>query len=219
MKILVAEDEKTTRILLERKLTEWGYEVVSAPDGEKAWTILQNENHPRLILLDRLVPGMDGVEICRRLKASSTPQHYVILLTSLEEKEEVVEGLDAGADEYIVKPFHPKELRSRVNVGRRMLELQSALSEKDRLQGVLEMAGAVCHEMNQPLQVILGLCELLLVDIEKNDLFRANVTKIAEQVEEMGKITAKLMKIASYKTKAYLKGQIVDIDRSSENDS
>lgn len=219
MRILIAEDEQTTRRLLERKLRDWGYETVAVSNGNQAWEFLQKKNHPKLILLDRLMPGLDGVEICRRLKSSNTGLSYVILLTSLTEKDEIAQGLDAGADDYISKPFHPKELRARINVGRRMLELQSTLSEKERLQGVLEMAGAVCHEMNQPMQTVLGLCELLQMDADKNAPFHKTLIKIMEKIEEMGIITTKLMKITSYQTKPYLKGQIVDIDGSLKNGS
>ncbi len=219
MKILIAEDEKITRTMLARKLNNWGYEVVSAADGNGAWEILQQKDAPNLIILDWMMPGMDGVEICRRLKQieTKTPS-YIILLTSLDNEEDIVAGLDAGADDYIIKPFKSSELSSRINVGRRMIELQASLIEKEKLQGILEMAGAVCHELNQPLQVVSGISELLTMDIQENNPLYKKMALIKEQTERMGQITLKLAKITSYETKDYLEGKIVDIDKSSKED-
>jgi len=220
MKILIAEDENVTRAILSRKLTAWGYEVLSAAGGSEAWEILQQADAPNMAILDWMMPDIDGIEICRRLKAleGSRPT-YVIMLTSRNNEEDIVKGLDAGADDYIIKPFKNSELRSRINVGRRMLELQANLLEKEKLQGVIEMSGAVCHEMNQPLQVVSGIAELLMMDIEENSPQYEKVIMLKEQTERMGAITNKLMKITSYKTKAYLDRNIIDIDQSSDNDN
>ena len=219
MKILIAEDENVTRTILSRKLTGWGYEVLSAAGGHEAWEILQIADAPRLIILDWMMPGMDGIEICTRLKTleNSTPG-YVILLTSRDNEDDIVKGLDAGADDYIIKPFKNSELRSRVNVGRRMIELQASSLEKEKLQGVIEMSGAVCHEMNQPLQVVSGITELLMMDIEEGHPLYEKIIMLKDQTERMGEITNKLMKVTSYATKAYLDNQIIDIDQSSKND-
>ena len=141
-----------------------------------------------------------------------------ILLTSLDNEEDIVAGLDAGADDYITKPFKNSELRSRINVGRRMIELQASLIEKEKLRGIIEMAGAVCHELNQPLQVVSGISELLTMDIQENNPLYKKMALIKEQTERMGKITLKLAKITSYETKDYLEGKIVDIDKSSKED-
>ena len=220
MKILIAEDEKITRTMLARKLNNWGYEVVSASDGNEAWEILQQKDAPNLIILDWMMPGMDGVEICRRLKQieTKTPS-YIILLTSLDNEEDIVSGLDAGADDYITKPFKSSELRSRINVGRRIIELQASLIEKEKLQGIIEMAGAVCHELNQPLQVVSGISELLTMDIQENNPLYKKMAMLKEQTERMGEITLKLAKITSYETRDYLEGKIVDIDKSSKEDT
>lgn len=220
MEILIAEDEKITRTMLARKLDNWGYAVVSAVDGNEAWEILQRQDAPKLIVLDWLMPGMDGVEICRRLKQlEPKAPTYVILLTSLTGEEDIVAGLDAGADDYITKPFKNSELRARINVGRRMIELQDDLIEQEKLHGVIEMAGAVCHELNQPLQVVSGISELLMMDIEDNHPQYEKMTMLSEQIERMGEITLKLNKITSYKTKIYLEDKIVDIDKSSKDDT
>ncbi len=95
------------------------------------------------------MPEMNGPELCQKLRTQERPAPlYLILLTSKSEREDIIEGLEVGADEYITKPYNNEELRARLKVGQRILELQSALIQKEKLQGVLEMAGAVCHELN-----------------------------------------------------------------------
>lgn len=217
MKILIAEDNAITLKMLKRKLGSWGYEVVSFTDGKAAWEKLQQDDTLNLLLLDWMMPGMDGIEICRKLKQQpkDTPI-YIILLTARDQEDDIVAGLDAGADDYITKPFGNNELRSRVNVGRRIIALQNALLEKEKLQAVFETAGAVCHEMNQPLQVVSGVAELLLLDVKNTDPHYEKLMTLMEQTERMGEITNKLMKITKYKTKKYLKSKIVDIDKASQ---
>jgi len=217
MKILIAEDDAITLKMLERKLGSWGYEIVSFTDGKAAWEKLQQDDALNLLLLDWMMPGMDGIEICRKLKRQpkDTPT-YIILLTARDQEDDIVAGLDAGADDYITKPFGNNELRSRVNVGRRMIALQNELLEKEKLQAVLETAGAVCHEMNQPLQVVSGVAELLLLDVKNTDPHYEKLMTLMEQTERMGEITNKLMKITKYETKKYLKSKIVDIDKASK---
>jgi len=132
MKILIAEDDVTSRLILENMLTKWGYDVVSATDGNDAWDKLQEEDAPRLVILDWMMPGMEGIEICRKIRenAKSEDQYtYVTLLTAKESKENIVTGMDAGADDYITKPFDQHELRVRVRAGQRIVQLQSELLE------------------------------------------------------------------------------------------
>lgn len=219
MKILIAEDDLISRRILETILGKWGYDVVSVSNGNDAIDRLLDADAPKLILLDWIMPGKDGVEVCRivRQKETTTPP-YIILLTSKGEKNDITKGLDFGADDYIVKPYDNDELKARINVGRRMIELQKTLSEKEKLQGVLEMAGAVCHEFNQPLMVISGYSEMLLMDLSEDSPQYKIFKIIKEQVDRLGKITSKLMGITKYKTKSYLKGNIVDIDEASQNE-
>jgi len=133
MKILIAEDDAVSRHLLEATLKKFGHEVVVAADGAQAWAALAGEDAPRLAILDWMMPQIDGVEICRRLRriANATPS-YLILLTAKSTKEDVVTGLDAGANDYLTKPFDRAELRARVQVGAHVLELQSKLAERVR---------------------------------------------------------------------------------------
>lgn len=130
MKILIADDDPVSCRLLDRLLVKWGYEVIAAHDGGEAWEVLQAENSPRVALLDWMMPGIDGLEICRRVRARSAhPYVYIMLLTANDKVGNLVEGLESGADDYLTKPFHPQELRARLRVGLRMLDLESRLVE------------------------------------------------------------------------------------------
>jgi len=136
MKILIAEDDLTSRSILTAILKKWGFDPVVTEDGGKAWEVLQQPDAPRLILLDWNMPTMDGVEICRRLReiVSSNPP-YVILLTARDEKGDIVQGLEAGANDYVAKPYDSRELQARIRVGQRMLEMQANLLEaRDALE-------------------------------------------------------------------------------------
>jgi DNA-binding response OmpR family regulator len=131
MKALIADDDLTYRRMLEALLLKWGYDVVVTADGEAAWQVLQAPDAPQLAILDWMMPGKDGVEICRQIpKSSGSDPKYIILLTSKGGKEDIVSGLDAGADDYVTKPFESEELRARVQVGERILRLQSELAKR-----------------------------------------------------------------------------------------
>lgn len=130
MKVLVAEDNYTMRIMVAGVLKRWGYEPIPVCDGKEAWQLMQQDGAPRIALLDWEMPGMDGIEVCRRLRArevDGAEYTYTILLTSRGEKNEIVAGIEAGADDYVIKPFDPNELRARVRTASRIVELQAEL--------------------------------------------------------------------------------------------
>lgn len=128
MRILIAEDDPAFRLLLEDTLARWGYEVVVSRDGNEACQILQAENAPQLAILDWKMPGMEGIDICRTIRKSAAGYYtYMILLTSQQRDEDLVIGMEAGADDYIIKPFKYNELRVRLRAGRRIIELQNEL--------------------------------------------------------------------------------------------
>ena len=128
MKILIADDSVVSRHLLEATLRKWGYDVMVACDGAEALELLQREDAPGLIILDWMMPGMTGVEVCRRIRQrDSEPYTYILLLTSKNEKQDLIEGMDAGADDYITKPFDQNELQVRLRAGIRLVDLQSQL--------------------------------------------------------------------------------------------
>jgi phosphoserine phosphatase RsbU/P len=217
MKILIAEDDVTSRAMLQAVLTKWGYDVTATSDGEQAWAALQQPNAPGLAVLDWEMPGLEGAELCRRLREQARKEPlYLILLTSRSESGDIVRGLEAGADDYIAKPYDNAELKARVDVGRRMLLLQNEMREREKLQGVLEMAGAVCHELNQPLQIVSGFSEMLLLETDTGDKNYENLKTIKQGIERIGELTRRIMKITRYHAKPYLKGRIVDINETSE---
>src|SRR5215472_5631041 len=123
MRILIAEDNRAARCALELHLAQWGYDVVSTADGAAAWGAFQEPGAPRLAVLDWMMPGLDGVEICRRVRGLGDEQPiYLILLTARHTTIDVVTGLYAGANDYIAKPFQRDELRARVDVGVRVVQ-------------------------------------------------------------------------------------------------
>jgi two-component system cell cycle response regulator len=128
MKILIAEDTLLSRHMLQGLLTKWGYDVVSVEDGDAAWGKLKVPDAPRMALLDWMMPGRNGVDVCRALRMQRPePYTYILLLTAKDAKESVVEGLDSGADDYLTKPFNPQELKARMRVGMRLLQLEDSL--------------------------------------------------------------------------------------------
>lgn len=149
MRILVAEDDAVSRLLLETHLRAWGHEPVTTTHGTAAWEAMERDDAPALAILDWMMPGLDGVEVCRRARARTGARPlYIILLTARANRQDTVAGLDAGADDYVTKPFDAAELRARVAVGVRVVELQTelarriadleqALARVDQLHGIL----------------------------------------------------------------------------------
>ena len=130
MKILIADDESVSRRMLQGLLVKWGYDVVTFEDGNAAWEYLKTPEAPRMALLDWMMPGLNGVDVCRELRQlRPEPYTYILLLTAKDAKENIVEGLESGADDYLTKPFNPQELKARIRVGLRLLELEDNLVE------------------------------------------------------------------------------------------
>ncbi|HEW78807.1 MAG TPA: response regulator [Phycisphaerales bacterium] len=186
IKILIAEDDTAPRLALKRIFQKWGYVVVVAKDGNEAWQLLQAER-PGIAVLDWMMPCINGVELCRKIREKQdTGYTYIILLTSKVENKDIVVGLDAGADDYIVKPFNTEILRSRVNVGVRVVEYEAGLAEKnaqlqrysdemerlaeerskqlihaERMATVGLLSAGIAHEINNPTTFIAGNAQTL----------------------------------------------------------
>jgi len=127
-KVLIAEDGAVSRHMLQALLVKWGYEVVATADGNEALGILEGEGAPRLAILDWMMPGMEGAQICARVREHlERPYVYMLLLTARNDKQDLLRGLELGADDYLTKPFDSKELRARLLVGQRILDLQDGL--------------------------------------------------------------------------------------------
>lgn len=131
MKILIAEDDLTSRNILTTVLEKKGHEVIATVDGQEAWEKIQQPDAPRLAILDWMMPELDGIEVSSRIREiDSDRPTYIIMLTALNEKDHIITGLDAGADDYLAKPYDPQELYARVRVGQRIIKIQNTLAEK-----------------------------------------------------------------------------------------
>lgn len=161
MKVLIAEDEVVSRRKLAALLNRWGFEVVAVSDGTEAWQALQQEDPPRLAILDWMMPGMDGLQICREVKKlADRPYIYLLLLTGKDQKDDIVEGLEAGADEYLCKPFDPIELKARVRAACRVLDLHARINaaiEKLRVEATHDSLTGVWNR-----SAILGILKIQL---------------------------------------------------------
>jgi DNA-binding response OmpR family regulator len=134
MRVLIADDNPVFRDVLQKILAGWGYDVITARSGNEAFHLLNSQAEPVVAILDAAMPGVSGVEVCRLIrKTSRRDQVYLILVTMRSQPDELMGGIDAGADDYATKPFNSQELRLRVRAGRRILELQRALVNREQM--------------------------------------------------------------------------------------
>ncbi|MDM8546546.1 SpoIIE family protein phosphatase [Candidatus Venteria ishoeyi] len=133
MKILIAEDSDSTRLFLKVLLKQYGYEVISARDGLQAWQLLQQHPDLALVLTDWLMPNMDGLALCKKIRAENTPHYiYIVVLTQKDQKSALIEGMEAGADDFLLKPVDKNELRVRLQAGQRVIDLERRLAERNQ---------------------------------------------------------------------------------------
>jgi phosphoserine phosphatase RsbU/P len=157
MRALIADDDRTSTTILARSITRLGLEVVVTHDGEEAWQRLDEDRSFGLAILDWMMPGLHGPELCRRIRQSESLAHmHVILATARDTRADVIAGLDAGADDYLIKPFDTEELRARVQVGIRIVTLQERLGDRvaaleDALSKVKQLSGMlpICSYCNR----------------------------------------------------------------------
>ena len=194
MKILIAEDELVSRKLLARTLSQWGHEVSAACDGQEAWEMLQAEGM-HFVITDWMMPRMNGIELCKQIRCLCEDHLvYIILLTAKNKKEDIVLGMEAGADDFISKPFDRNELLARVRAGERVIELEARLIEATKLKGIQQTVVTLQHEINNPLVGIIGNAELLRMIIKSSsqDENESDMTKIIELVTEIVQMSERI---------------------------
>ncbi len=175
MKVLIADDDAGTLLMLESYVKKWGYETITVCDGAKAWEILSKKNSPQLAILDWMMPGMDGIEVCLKVKQiQSNSYSYIILVSGKSQTVDIITGFEAGADDFLTKPIHPDILRSRLVVGARILEYEKSLLKKNialnKAKELAEQASKtkaqflanMSHEIRTPMNAIIGMSDLAL---------------------------------------------------------
>lgn len=216
--ILVAEDDGISLQFVEGMLTDAGYNVQTARDGLKCLEKVA-EIAPELIIMDVVMPHMDGIEACRRLKAeASFRQVPVIFVTGNTDDKTLEAAFKAGGSDYVRKPVSRVELLARVHTAlaqRRMIQKQT---EEEKLKSVLETAGGICHELNQPLQYVLGSVQLLMLDVPPDGEIHSQLDAIRSRVEQMGEIMHKLTEITRFRTRKYVGNRdIIDLKKSIDD--
>ena len=215
--LLVVDDSPVSSMVVSLILKKHSdYLTVRAWDGRECIKKAR-EVKPDLILLDIQMPDMNGIEVCKILRKDE--QIYdipVIFVTASTDNETLKEAFESGGTDYVRKPVNKIELLARIKSVLIHKKLEKKLMEEERLNGVLEMAGGICHELNQPMQVVSGYSELLLMDMGKDNSAYQYIKMIKEQTNKMGSITRKLMRITKYETQEYIEGsRIIDIDKAS----
>lgn len=203
MKVLIADDDAVSRTLLQRYLEKWGYEVTAADGGQEAWGLYQQNPYP-VVISDWMMPDLDGPELVRRIRSGQWQIYtFIILLSARSEKEDVVTGMEAGADDFITKPFDQEELRVRIRAGERVVTLERSLAEQNRMlretQAALvqsekmaslgRLASGMAHEINNPITSVLNNLAVLHRDTEGVlailDVYRQGITALEQCAPEL----------------------------------
>jgi signal transduction histidine kinase len=173
MRILIADDDPVSRRLLQNYLQKWGYEVTAAQDGAEAWRLFEADSFP-MVITDWMMPELDGSGLIRRIRGAQRPGYvYAMLLTARSQKEDLVEGMETGADDFLTKPFDRDELRVRLRAGERIIRLehhlretQVTLMQAEQLAGLGRLAAGVAHEINNPIAYVINNIAVLRRDLQ-----------------------------------------------------
>jgi diguanylate cyclase (GGDEF)-like protein len=178
MRVLIADDDAVSRRLLCSTLARWDYEVVACANGTEAWEAFRKEDAPQLAILDWMMPGMDGIQLCREIrKRAEKPYTYILLLTAKTQKEDIIAGMQAGADDYVTKPFNTQELKVRVRAGQRILDLQAELIRAQ--EALLEQA------THDPLTGLYNRGAILLILERELDRARRQNSSVAVMLVDL----------------------------------
>jgi diguanylate cyclase (GGDEF)-like protein len=218
--VLVVDDEPVIRMILQRSLSSAGYKVLLAEDGESCLEILKREE-PEVLILDWILPNMDGMDVCRKVREDQLAKPpYIIVMTIIRGAKSRIHALNTGADDYASKPIDVDELLARVRVGMRIEALKRQIARAEKLEGVMQMAGAVAHELSQPLTALMGLADLALMRMDASDQNYRHIAQIVELAQRLGDLVKKIGSIMKYETMDYVgHTKIVDIDKASKRNA
>jgi CheY-like chemotaxis protein len=214
--LLVVDDNPVNIKLVRSILEKEGYGTLSAMDGPSAIAAVKTEK-PDLVLMDIFMGKMSGLEACRAIKREKDLRDVpVIFVTGNTDDAVLQKAFESGGTDYVRKPINRAELLARIKSVLTQKKLVERLVEQEKLRGVLEMAGAVCHEMNQPLQAVTWATELLLKEVAPEGCLYPAALDIIRNIEKIGEITRKLQGITRYETMTYIGDtRIIDIERAS----
>ena len=221
MEVLIADDNPIVRGMLGAHLKKWGHSVAECHDGHEAWERLQRTDSPKIAILDWMMPGIEGPELCTRVRALDHGRLlHLILLTGRATSEDLVKGLEAGANDYVTKPFNESELKARFEVGMRVVELRESLIQAERYRVLTQAAAAAAHEINQPLTTLLGTAELMLMALPGDDPNRDTFETFQKAGERIRDTVQKMMTLRDVVTRPYIEGvEIIDFEASSAPES
>jgi DNA-binding response OmpR family regulator len=224
MRVLVADDDATTRALLCAVIAELGHETIEAEDGGIAWTKFQSER-PALAVLDIEMPAVDGLELCRRIREGDAQREtFILVCTGRDHLNDLAAVLDAGADDYVTKPTTPEHMRARVVIAERRIaqdrarrEAESELARARWRAGIGETAIALQHEINNPLSALLGHAELLLMEYRDRGEQNEQLDIILEQARRIADVVKRIAKLRNPQTVEYIQGARM-LDLSNPDD-
>ena len=225
MKVLIADDSPLIRRLIQVAVLDRGHEVIAVEDGATAWTMFENE-HPSLVIVDWQMPELDGLEVCRRIRGSPSARDvFLLVVTGRVEGDDVVNALNAGADDYLFKPFTPSSITARLEIAERRIAAndarwaaEEALSNAQWMAGIGQTALAIQHEINNPLAALLSNVQLMLMD----ETLPVDVRSIADDMlahaRRVANVVKRLSQLETPKTVEYLTGEpMLDLSESGSH--
>ncbi|HUZ47342.1 MAG TPA: diguanylate cyclase [Terriglobia bacterium] len=184
MNVLIADDEPISRRLLEILLNKWGYDVTVTSNGEEAWQLMQQKEHPKLAILDWMMPGMDGVQVCRKIRQGENGSPtYILLLTAKQEKEDMDGGFRAGADDYLAKPFAAQELKARLRAAKRIVDLEEQLRSVQKTLNIESTLDPLTGLWNRS-----SILEILHRELHRSRRQRSTIALVMADIDHLRQI-------------------------------